>query len=317
MIEIFHTNEKNDELKQIDSLEKFKNESWVNVTNPTEKEIKEIEEKFNLDKNTVKQILNTEEISRVDLRDDMKLIFIDVPIVEKKARHLSLKTFALGIIIVEQKYILTMCAKELEFLNAFKSGEAKGLCTYKKYRFTLQVLSAIASEYLKGLKLLKEEIEKAEKVIGKATKNKELLRLLSIDKSLVYLTTSLKSNQAVFERIMEGNVLTSYEEDTDILEEAMIKNKQAIELSQIYRDISRGLTTSFATISSNNLNSIMKFLAGITIVLSIPTMIASFMGMNVPLGFFANNDYSFFIVLGASLFLALLLAIIFKNRDML
>jgi magnesium transporter len=303
--------------EQLETTDKFEPDTWINVIEPTEAEIVVLEEKLGLDHSTIKQILSEEEISRIELENNRILTLIDVPIIEKKSHHFSFNTCPFGIIIIDDKYIVTMCSKEIEFLNRFKTNSIRGFHTAKKNRFTLQILSAIAREYLKNLKVVNEETERAEKFIGKATENKELLRLLSIDKSLVYLTTSLKANEVVFERLLNANILTIYEEDKDIIEEAIIKNKQAIELAQIYKDILNGLTTSFATISSNNLNHIMKFLAGMTIVLSIPTMIASFMGMNVKLTIFDRSEYSFFFILGVAFIIAFLVAKILKRKNML
>ncbi|MFA5602643.1 MAG: magnesium transporter CorA family protein [Bacilli bacterium] len=314
MIEVYKTNE----TKEI--LEKKKTivaDSWINVIDPTPKEIKKLITELKLDNKTVKQVLTEDEISRIDIEENRILTIIDVPIIEKKSRHISFKTFPLGIFIIQDKYILTMCSRELDLLNKFKDNEIKGFFTAKKNRFTLQLLSAIAGEYLKSLRLINEETEKAERLLGKSPENKELLKLLSIDKSLVYLTTSLKSNEVVFQRLLNGNILTIYDEDKDIIEEAIVKNKQAIELSQIYKDILKGLSNSLSTISSNNLNNIMKFLTSVTIIISIPTMIASFMGMNVDLGFFNNNQYAFAIISIISLLGAIILAIVLKKKNML
>ena len=150
-----------------------------------------------------------------------------------------------------------------------------------------------------------------------ATNNQDLANLLSIEKSLVYITTSLKSNEIVLEKILKGNVIGFYEEDQELLEDAIVENKQCIEMANLYREILSSMTDSFATIISNNLNTIMKFLAGITIVFSIPTMVASFMGMNVSMGSFGTFPYSFLILIIISLLLSLLVAWILKKKNML
>lgn len=313
MVEIFKTNEESEKLEKISNYEK---DSWINITDPDEAELSEIEAELQISPNVIKNIVSEEKNTGIDIDDDMKVIIIDVPLIEKKSRHLYLKTYSFGIII-KQSYILTVCSKDIEFLSGFINNEVKGLYTHKKNRFTLQVLSLVAGEFLKSLQLINAETEKAEHFIGESTQNRELLKLLSIDKSLVYLTTSLKSNEIVFERLLDGKILNYYEEDKDIIEHAIIKNKQAMETAGIYKDILKGLSASFAAISSNNLNNIMKFLAGITIVLSIPTMVASFMGMNVNLGFFSENEHAFLMILGISVFVSVLLALIFKKKNML
>ena len=140
---------------------------------------------------------------------------------------------------------------------------------------------------------------------------------MNIQKSLVYFVTSLKSNDIILEKLEKGNLIEFYEEDMDVLEDAIIENRQGIETSLIYREIVASLQETYSGVISNNLNEIMKFLAGITIVFSIPTMIASFMGMNVPLGVLANNDYSFMFIMSISIFSAFVIALILKKKDML
>ena len=147
-------------------------------------------------------------------------------------------------------------------------------------------------------------------------KNKELLKLLSLEKSLVYFTTSLKSNEVVMEKTLRGKIIKLYDEDEDILEDAIIENKQAIEMAKIYSDILNGTMDAYASIISNNLNGVMKFLTSITIVLSIPTMIASFWGMNVRVPM-QENPWGFVIIMTVSVLLGILAMLWLKKRDML
>ena len=151
----------------------------------------------------------------------------------------------------------------------------------------------------------------------KSTNNKELIDLLNIEKTLVYFSTSLKANDAVLEKLSKGNVITLYEDDSDLMEDAIIENKQAIEMANIYREILTSMTDTYATIISNNLNDVMKFLAGITIVFSIPTMVASFIGMNVPLGNIGSSKLSFILIILISFILSFIIAIILKKKNML
>ena len=167
------------------------------------------------------------------------------------------------------------------------------------------------------LREIDNKIEVAESNILNATKNQELLNLLSIENSLTYIITALKSNGVVLDKILKGNVIELYEEDEDLLEDAIIENNQAVEMADLYRGILSSTTDTVATIISNNLNTIMKFLAGITIVFSIPTMVASFMGMNVTFGKFADNPFAFVLLLLLSLFLSLIVALILKKKNML
>ena len=145
-------------------------------------------------------------------------------------------------------------------------------------------------------------------------KNKELFELLELQKSLVYFTTSLRANEGVFEKMMKSEKVKRYPDDEDLLEDVIIENKQAMEMANIYNGILSGMVDTFASVISNNLNIVMKFLATVTIVMSIPTMIASFYGMNVPLPGH-DNPYGFYIVLGFALLFASIVAIIFHKKD--
>ena len=147
-------------------------------------------------------------------------------------------------------------------------------------------------------------------------KNQELLKLLSLDKSLVYFTTSIRSNEAVMERTLRGKIIKLYDEDEDILEDAITENKQAIEMSKIYSDILNGTMDAYASIISNNLNGVMKFLTSITIILAVPTMISSFWGMNVALPF-ENSPFGFLIMILIAVFMTILITIWLKRKDML
>ena len=147
-------------------------------------------------------------------------------------------------------------------------------------------------------------------------RNRELIQLLDLENSLVYIATSLRSNEIVMEKCLNGRIIKLYDEDEDILDDAIVENKQAIEMSKIYSDILSGTMDAYASIISNNLNVVMKFLAAITIVLSLPTMLASFWGMNFVNMPFMNNPYGFWILIGISIIIAGISAIWLKRRDM-
>ena len=147
-------------------------------------------------------------------------------------------------------------------------------------------------------------------------RNRELIQLLDLENSLVYIATSLRSNEIVMEKCLNGRIIKLYDEDEDILDDAIVENKQAIEMSKIYSDILSGTMDAYASIISNNLNVVMKFLAAITIVLSLPTMLASFWGMNFVNMPFSNNPYGFWFLTIISIIIAGISAIWLKRRDM-
>ena len=180
----------------------------------------------------------------------------------------------------------------------------------------LQAFYKNAEMYLTELRKIDREKEKTEMELNNSMKNKELLKMMNLEKSLVYITTSLKSNEVVMEKTLRGKIIKLYEEDEDILEDAIVENKQAIEMAKIYSDILSGTMDAYASIISNNLNIVMKVLTTITIILSIPTIIGGFWGMNVKVPF-ADNLYGFYIIVVLSLVITLIMYLIFKKRNML
>ena len=301
------------------TLEKLKNietNTWIDLVEPTEEEIKEVVEKTDIPANLLIKLLDSDEVARIEKEDDATLIIIDVPyVIDKKIKN-KYSTLPLGIISYKN-YLVTIAIKETEVVEDVMENRVKSVFTMKKSRFLIQILHRVATLYLKYLKEINLEIEAKEKNLINATNNKYLLQLMNIQKSLVYFVTSLKSNDIILEKLEKGNLIEFYEEDMDVLEDAIIENRQGIETSLIYREIVASLQETYSGVISNNLNEIMKFLAGITIVFSIPTMIASFMGMNVPLGVLANNDYSFMFIMSISIFSAFVIALILKKKDML
>jgi len=310
MLNIYKTNEK------LVKLEQLENNSWIELISPTIEEVKEVIEKTDIDEDLIQKVLDEEELARVEVGKKSTLIVVDTPFLLDNKLKNKYDTYPLGIIIGKNHFI-TVSLKELEVFEDFKQNRVKNFFTEKKTRFTIQILLKIASLYQKDLKIIHEDIHKKERVLYQSTQNKELVELLNIEKTLVYFVTSLKANDIVLEKLTKGSILSLYEEDADLLEDAIIENKQAIEMANIYREILTSMTDTYATIISNNLNEIMKFLAGITIVFSIPTMIASFLGMNVPLGIFSKSPYAFLCIFILSLLVSLFTAYLLKKKNML
>ncbi len=312
MLKIYKTNASG----EIDKLKKIEPNSWINLLNPSSEEIQEVTNKTKIPESLILKVLDYEELPRIENEDKATLIVVDVPYIEDKKSKNKYSTIPVGI-ITKGNYFLTICLKETEIFNDFKHNKVKEVDTAKKTRFIIQLLLKIATFYIKYLNLINREIENKEKSLIKSTSNKELLNLMNIQKSLVYFVTSLKANDIILEKLSKGNVINMYEEDLELLDDAMIENKQGIETANIYREILASMSDTYASVINNNLNAIMKFLAGITIVLSIPTMISSFMGMNVPLGELSDNPLAFIIILVVSIFISIIVALILKKKDML
>ena len=313
MLSIYNTDLKTNKFEKI---KEFRPGSWINLVNPTAEEIETVCSNLKIEDEFIKYPLDYDEQARIDVEDDMTLFVIDVPVIEEDNEGKNYSTMPLGLIVVRDEYFISVALKKTRIIDAFEKGRVKGMFTYKKTRFLLQILYLNASYYLNDLKKINKEAENTVNDLKTTMKNQDLMKLLRLENSLVYITTSLKANEVVMEKTARGKVLKSYEEDDEILEDAIIENRQAIEMGKIYREVLNGTMDAYASIISNNLNVVMKFLASMTIVLSLPTLIASVWGMNVPLPF-ATNPYGFGIVCGIAVLLSVVAFIWLKKKDML
>ena len=311
MLKIYKTSSVEKKLKKV---KKMTADCWIDLIVPTQDEIDKVANRTGVDKELIMKLLDTDELPRVEQEENATLIVIDIPYIEEDNKY---KTYPLGIIITNNNYVITVTVKKTTLLNDFKRNRVKDFRTAKKIRFLIQILLKSASSYLKALKEVNNAIEQKEKMLKKSTENKDLIELLETEKTLVYFMTSLKANDAVLEKLAKGIILPLYEGDLDLIEDTIIENKQAIEMAGIYRDILSSITDTYATIISNNLNIAMKFLAAATIVLSIPTMISSFLGMNVYLGPISDISSAFLIVVLLAVIVSLIVAILLKKKNML
>ncbi len=313
MISIYQSTTSN-----IEKVNEINDGVWVNMVNPTENEISKISMELNLDSDLIKAALDDEERSRIDVDDETGhiLILINIPFAdEDKDKHSNMyDTLPLSIILTE-KCIITVCLKESNIVNYFISGNVKTFFTFKKSRFILQILYKSATLYLQYLKQIDKKSSNIETELHKSMKNKELIELLALEKSLVYFSTSLKSNAVVMEKLLRFDFIKKYPDDTELLEDTIIENKQAIEMAKIYSDILSGTMDAFASIISNNLNIVMKLLTSITIVMAIPTIISSFWGMNVNVPF-NNSPFGFIIVMGIAAVCCIIITIAMHKRRM-
>lgn len=314
MIEIFKTDEKTGNLVKVNDIQKG---CWINLVNPTKSEIERLQREININEIFSTYLLDYEERARVDIEDEQKLIVVDVPVVQQSGHTGQYTTTPLSIVIISNDIILTSSIESLELIDSFKQNRVKEFFTYKKTRFVLQLLYLNSLTYLKYIKNITKEIDCIEQKLQKHLENEEILKMLAISKSLVYFSTSLKSNEAVMEKILRGKILRLYEEDEDILEDTIIENKQAIEMTKIYTNILNSATETYSSLISNNLNVVMKFLASITIVLSIPTIIASLFGMNVILPFSENDPMAFSYIVLLSVLICAIIFIWLKIKKLL
>lgn len=305
MLKIYKTT-----LNKTKRIKKITADSWIDLVSPSPKEIDEVVSLTEVDRDLIMKMSDLDELPRTEKSGNSTLIVIDVPNIEDR------NTYPLGIII-SGNFIITISQKKSYVLNDFKNSKVSDFKTAKKNRFLIQILLKTASLYLKVLKQVSREIEEKEQSLKSNTTNSDLIDLLDLEKALVYFMTSLKANDLVLEKLNKETVLPLYEGDLDLLEDAIIENKQAIEMNTIYKDILSSIANTYEAVISNNLNIAMKFLAGFTIVISVPTMISSFLGMNIPLGNLENNPYAIITVTLISILLSVIAAIILKKKNML
>lgn len=265
---------------RITQLEACEPGCWINCIAPTDAEISGLIENFQIEPDFFRAAMDEEESSHIDVEDYSTLVIIDMPVVEKSRNNVSYTTTPLGIIITE-KNVITVCTQGNSVLDEFTDGAVKGVQTNLKTRFILHLMLRIATKYLQYLKQIDKMSSHVERELRKSMKNSELIQLLDIEKSLVYFSSSLKGCEITIEKISRGRVIKLYEEDQDLLEDVLVEVRQAIEMSSIYLNILSGTMDAFASVISNNLNIVMKVLASITLLISIPTVISSFYGMNV------------------------------------
>ena len=313
MIKIYNTNINTDKLEETNEIRKG---VWINLLNPSDSEIKRVCTEINIEEDFIRYPLDYEEQARIDVEDDAILFVIDVPIIEDIKDDTTYTTMPLGVIIIRDDYFITVSLKRNKVIDAFEKSRVKNFYTYKKTRFLLQILYLNSACYLDNLKKINKEQEATVFLLQQSMKNRDLIQLLNLQNSLIYITTSLKSNEIVMEKTLRGKVLKMYEEDEDILEDAIIENRQAIEMSKTYSDISTSTMDAYSSIISNNLNGVMKFLTSLTILISVPTLIASIWGMNVELPF-ETNEHGFIILVAISVVVALVAFICLKKKDML
>lgn len=309
MVQIFKTRE-----GKLYELPCFEEGAWMHLTDPEDAEVKAVAEELGLEEDYLRAALDEEESPRVESDGGQTLIIVDLPTVQPEGRTFVYNTIPLGIIYFDRG-IVTVCLKESTILENFMEGRVRGFSTVKKTRFVLQLLYRNASRFLQYLKQIDKASMLVENELHKSMKNRELIQMLKLEKSLVYFSTSLTGNEMVLEKMLKIEDVKKFPEDTDLLEDVIVENKQAIEMCNIYRDILSGTMDAFASIISNNLNIVMKLLASLTIVLSIPSIVSGFFGMNtvIPWG---DSPWGFPIMVSIALGLAGIVAVILWRRKM-
>lgn len=312
-MEIFKT--VNEKLMTLDNIE---NGAWINLVAPSHEEVISLAKTLNVEEQSLMAALDTEERPRIEIEDNEILIIVDVPYIEAKPNSKSgiiYTTLPLGIVITPNN-IVTISSVELSLLAVFKKGVPKGFATYKKTAFLLQMLYKNAANYLIALRHIEKQSKEWEAELYHSMRNSELLGLLELEKSLVYFSTSLKTNESVLERLSRLSIIKQYPDDLELLEDAIIENKQAIEMSIIYSNVLSVVVGVFASVISNNFNTLMKRLTSITIIMGVPTILSGIWGMNVNIPF-ANMTYGFLAVCFIIIFISTLVTILLNKKSLL
>lgn len=314
MIQIYKSLSENDgTLKKIASLEPG---CWVNIIAPSQEELLLISKKTGVPLEFLRAPLDDEETSRIEIEGDFILIIVDIPFTEMEDNSLTYDTYPLAIIHTKNE-LITVCLKNSKVLTDFSSNKVRNFYSFKKSRFILQILNRVSTYYLLYLRQIDKKSIMIEKRLHKSMKNRELVQLHSLSKSLVYFSTSLKSNEITLEKMLKLDVIQRYEEDKDVLEDVIIENKQAIEMTDIYSNILGSTMDFFASVISNNLNIVMKVLASVTILMSTLTVISGIYGMNFDYLPLLHHPYGFHIIMTLSVILCGVIAFILYKRYVL
>lgn len=301
---------------KISVLENYETGCWVNTINPTKDEINFLHNNIGIDMDFIKASLDDEETPRIDIEDEQTLIILDIPIAEELNRKnnpstIQYYTLPMGIVLTKDN-IITISTGENPIIAEIIKGIIKSANPHLKTRFLLLILLRTAIRFLQHIRQIQKITSLTENQLHKMMKNKEIIQLLELQKSLVYFSSSLKSNEVTVQKLLRGRIIKLYDEDQDLLEDVIVEFRQAIDMCSINTGILTNTMDAFASIISNNLNIAMKILTSLTILMAIPTMISGFYGMNVsniPLG-------NFWVVLGISTFVTMIVAAMLLAKGM-
>ncbi|MGT2801513.1 magnesium transporter [Streptococcus henryi] len=297
-------------------IETFEPGAWINLVNPSQEESVKLAEKFNIDITDLRAPLDVEETSRITIEDDYTLIIVDVPTYEERNNKSYYMTIPLGIIVTENA-VITTCLQELTLFDHFYNRRIKNFYTFMKTRFVFQLLYRNAELYLTALRTIDRQSDRIEAQLENATRNEQLIDMMELEKSIVYLKASLKLNERIVKKLSSStSSLKKYIEDEDLLEDTLIETQQAIEMADIYENVLNAMTETSAAIIGNNQNTIMKTLALMTMALDIPTVIFSAYGMNFQNNWLPLNglEHSFWYIVFIAAILSTIVVIYFIRK---
>lgn len=295
----------------LSTIKKWESNCWVNVECPSDADRKYLINELEIPEDFYNDIEDSDERPRIEIEDDWTLIILRLPTKNLDAK-VPYSTIPFGIIFKDDIFV-TICMSKTDVLSDFITyTKRKKITIQDQFEFSFKLLLSSSVWFLKYLKSINQDIKTAENKLEESIANKDLQSLLQIQKCLVYFTTALKGNDLLMHRLK--NLKGAKENyDIELVEDVEIELRQALETTSIYTNILNGMIDTYGSVISNNLNLIMKQLTSISIILMIPTLVASLFGMNVPNGL-ENSHYGFIIALVISFILSSLGAIIFFKR---
>lgn len=313
MIKIYRT-----ENSKIGEEHAFEPGSWIQLTDPSIDELELISKRFEIDIADVRAAMDADESSRVELEDDYTLILVDIPIIEIRNDQKAYTAIPLGILLLDD-YLITICAEETPVLQYFVNSTVREFSTKKQMRFVYQILYRTCMVYQLYLRTIDNKRTEIEERAQEDMKEEDLVTLHELESNLVYFATSLRANGAVIDRLSRYSRVRQFPEDKDLLDDVKVENGQAIEMTTIYRDIIHGTRELLSNIIDIRLNSVMKYLAVITIVMAIPDIISGFYGMNVderwvPL---QSTPFGFCIICVMTVVICMIVLRVLKKKKML
>lgn len=286
--------------------------AWVHVVDPTSDEIEQTYG-LGIPNDFITYPLDLDERPRVEKEAGTTMLLLRVPFSQKEEQATPYRTIPLGILLCND-FIITISKYDIPFLEVFKTEKGHYFTTEKRDQFILHIFLAITKEYLEMIRSINSRVDAIEDELQKSIHNKEVLELLKYQKCLELLSTALRSNHLVFEKLQRIRFFSAFPHDADLLEDVITENQQVIEMASIAGSLLSQMMDAFASIISNNQNQVIKLLTSVTIILSLPAVVSSLFGMNVLLPL-QDNRYAFWWITGCSLAIMSFVVLLFKKRD--
>jgi len=295
--------------------EKYSSKAWICVMRPTPEEQTFLIEEFGAPEPFLKDIEDFEERPRIEYEDGWRMIIVRVPYKSLEVENLY-ATVPLGILTSGEKFI-TICHSDVEMMEDFiKYTRRKNFEEKNAADLILHLQLSAAVWFMKYLKMINYEIKDAEDQLQTSVRNEELLELMRLEKTLVYFITSIRGNEILLQKFHSILKQRHMKYDADLFEDVEIEMQQARTTANVYSEVLAGMMDAFAAVVSNNLNVVMKRLTSISIVLMLPTLIASYYGMNLEEGTTIYNP-SFYLVIVITLLLSSLIVLFFRKKGWL